>query len=63
MSARAPAWAWLLPAIVFLCVAIVQLVREGKHGMTFLVLGLVFLVLGLSLLVRDRNMKPPPPAA
>ena len=62
MSSKAPALRWLLPAVVFLAVAVVQLVRQGGHGTTFLVLGLVFLVLSLTVAARGRMTKPPPPA-
>lgn len=63
MAARVPAWSWMLPAIILLMIAIVQLARGRSQGIAFLVLGVVFLVLALTVAWRNRSVKPPPPEA
>lgn len=63
MPTKLPTWVWLVPAIVFLFVAILRLARDKDGASTFLVLGLAWLALGIGRARRGRGPKTPPPAA
>ena len=48
-SAKAPAWVFLLPALLFMVTALIPLFRGGTMNVMFFALGMFWLILALAM--------------
>lgn len=57
-SAKAPAWLFLLPGLLFMITALIPLFRGGSMNVVFFALGVFWLILALAM-AKERKAPAP----